>query len=138
MKIEHEVDQRPLEARSRATQHGEARAREPRGALEIENPERRPKIPVRLRREIKRAGRPAPSYFDVVLRALSNRHAGMRQVREIEQRRIALMFRRIELDAELFDLRRARPVRFLNVRGVEPLTLRTRDFVARRVLLALQ
>ena len=48
------------------------------------------------------------------------------------------MFDRIELEAELLDLLRARPVRFLDRRRVVPLPLRLRDLVARRVLLALQ
>src|SRR5206468_1344309 len=45
---------------------------------------------------------------------------------------------RVELGAQLFDLLRARAVRFLDRRGVEALTLRARDLVARRILKTLQ
>ena len=40
------------EARAGAQQHGKPRARHPRRALEIQNPERRAQIPMRLRREV--------------------------------------------------------------------------------------
>ena len=51
---------------------------------------------------------------------------------------LALMLDRVELDAELLDLLRARAVRLLDRRRVVTLPLGARDFVAGRVLLPLQ
>ena len=50
VQVEHEVDQRAREARACADQHGEPGARDLRAALEVDDAERRPEIPVRLRR----------------------------------------------------------------------------------------
>src|SRR5262245_25708273 len=55
VQIEHEVDERAGEARARAAQHREARAGELRAALEIDDTERRPQIPVGLRLEVEGA-----------------------------------------------------------------------------------
>jgi UTP--glucose-1-phosphate uridylyltransferase len=62
----------------------------------------------------------------------------VRKIRQQQERAIALLLDRIQLHAELFDLLPARAIGLLHGRGVESLTLRTRDLVARRVLLALQ
>ena len=77
-------------------------------------------------------------HLDVVVRALADRHRGVREVRQREQGGFALMLDRVELDAELLDLLCAAAVRFLNRRRVVPLPLGARDLVARRVLLPLQ
>ena len=62
----------------------------------------------------------------------------MRQIRQVEHRRRALVIDGVELKPELLDLRRALTARLLNLRGVLALALRARDFVARGVLLAFQ
>ena len=54
----------------------------------------------------------------------------MREVRQVEQRLGALMLGRVELNAELLDLRGAGSVRLLNVGRVFALTFRAGDLVA--------
>jgi len=48
VEVEHEADQRPLEARPCSHVDGEARAGELGGAFEIQNPKRLAQFPVRL------------------------------------------------------------------------------------------
>ncbi len=55
MHVQHEVDQRALQLRSQAPIHREARAGDLRRALEIQNPQLRSQIPMRLRLEIELA-----------------------------------------------------------------------------------
>ena len=55
-------------------------------ALEVEDAERRPEVPVRLRLEVERARLAVPAHLDVVGGALAHRHAGVRQVRQHQQR----------------------------------------------------
>ena len=75
-------DQRAREARGRALEHREARARELGAALEVEDAEGRPEIPVRLRREAEVARR-APRALDAVGRFVAAaRHGGVRHVRD--------------------------------------------------------
>ena len=57
VQVEHEVDQRAREPRAGAAQHREPRAGDLRAALEVDDAERRPEIPVRLRLEVERARR---------------------------------------------------------------------------------
>ena len=68
-------------------QHREARARHPRRALEVEDAERRPQVPVRLRLEVERRRLAVAAHFEVVGRALAHRHARVRQVRQRHQQR---------------------------------------------------
>ena len=53
-----------------------------RAALEIDDAERRPEIPMRLRREGERSRRAVATNFDVVLGALADRHGRVRDVRQ--------------------------------------------------------
>ena len=55
-----------------------------RRPLEIDDAERRAEIPVRLRREVERARLADAAHLDVVRGALADRHAGVRQVRQVQ------------------------------------------------------
>ncbi len=55
VQVEHEVDQRARHSGAGAAQHREARRRDLRAALEVDDAERRSEIPVRNRREIEGA-----------------------------------------------------------------------------------
>ena len=80
VEVEHERDQRPLERGTGTPEHGETGARDRGGALEVEDAERRPEIPVRLDLEVE-ARQLAPGALDAV-RALvgADRHRDVRQV----------------------------------------------------------
>ena len=62
----------------------------------------------------------------------------MRKIGQQQQRLVPLMLDRFELDAELLDLLLACAARFLDILRVLAHPLRARDFVAGRVLQALQ
>ena len=64
--VEHEVGQRPLQPGAHAQVHGEPRARDLGGALEIQNAQRRAQIPVRLGFEIELARLAPAADFQVV------------------------------------------------------------------------
>src|SRR5580765_3071991 len=113
-------------------------ARDIRAALEVDDAERRSEIPVRNRRKIEGAWLTVAPDLHVVGRGLANRHGLVRQVRQDDDGRLALVLDGVQLQPHLLDLLRARPVCLLHGRGVFPLALRPRDLVARRVLLALQ
>ena len=138
VQVEHEVDERTLETRTRTAQHGEARAGDLRATLEVDDAECRPQIPVGLRLEVEGARFAHGADDRVVGRRLPHRHRLMRKVGEDEHRALALVLDRVELDAELLDLLRALAVAFLNRAGILTLPLGARDLVARGVLLALE
>ena len=71
-------------------------------------PSAAPEVPVRQRLEVERAWLAVTTHFLIVGGALPDRHAGVRQVRQVQQRLIALTIDRVELNAELLDLLRAR------------------------------
>jgi hypothetical protein len=80
VEVEHERDQRPLQPRAHAGEQQEARARDLRRPLEVQQAERRGQVPVRLRGEVELADR-APGADDLVLRRVrSRRHRRVRQV----------------------------------------------------------
>ena len=58
VQVQHEVDQRACEPRTCADQHREPGARDLRAALEVDDAERRAKVPMRLRVESKLRGVP--------------------------------------------------------------------------------
>ena len=74
MELEHEVDQGARQPGAGAHQHREARARHLCGALEIENAELGPDVPVRLRLEVERARSAVPPDLDVVGRGRPDGH----------------------------------------------------------------
>src|SRR5581483_7300060 len=86
VQVEHEIDQRAGQLRAGAAENGEARTREPRRALEIEDAERRAEIPMRLRLEIEASRLAVPAHFDVVVSALADRHARVRQIWQVQHR----------------------------------------------------
>ena len=138
VQVEHEVDQRARQPRAGAAQHGKPRAGDPRTALEIENAQCRTEVPVRLRREVERPRLALPPDLEVVSGGAAVRHRRMREVRQRQDGGGALVFDAVLLHAELLDLRRARLVRFENLRRVFALPFGLRDGIASRVLLPLQ
>src|SRR5262245_32533070 len=84
MQIQHEVDERPGESSPETGQTSEARAGDFGRALEVENPERGPKLPVRPRLEVERSRVTMASDFNVVRRARARWHTLMRQIRQLQ------------------------------------------------------
>ncbi len=136
--VEHEVRKRPRQPRARAEQNRKPRAGNLRRALEIENAESGTEIPVRLRLEVERRRFTPRAHDDVVRFTLTDGHAGMRQVGQRHEQNRPLLLHLIELDAELPNLLRPLTVGVEDGACVFALPLRPRDFVAGRVLLALQ
>src|SRR5437773_888548 len=84
VEVEHPGDERALEARARAAQHVEARAGDLDAALEVDDAELRPQVPVRERREIE-AARLAHAAHDHVRGLVgTDGHVGVRQVGHLE------------------------------------------------------
>jgi hypothetical protein len=92
MQIEHEVDERSRQACSRPAQQRKPRAGELHRPLEIDDPERWPQIPMRLQTEIELARLAVPPHLDVVGFAVAHGHARVGQVRQDQQRLVALIF----------------------------------------------
>ena len=124
--------------RAHAHQHREARAAHARRALEVEDAERGAELPVRPGIEVERRRLAVPAHDLIVLGRPADRHARVRQVRQRQQQRRALLLDLIELDLELPDVLRARLAGGKERRRVQALPLGARDFVAGRVLLALE
>ena len=101
-------------------------------------PERHAEIPVRLRLEVEGRRLAVPAHFLIVLGRASDGHARVRQVRQRQQQRRALVLGLIELDFELANLLPARLARGKERRRILALPLGARDFVAGGVLLALE
>jgi hypothetical protein len=93
---------------------------------------------VRLRFEVEAARFAVSAHFHVLGSALPHRHRRMRQVRQAEQRAIALMLDRIELRRKRFDLLRARLVRLAHRGRVLAPPCGARDLVAGGILEALE
>src|SRR5207247_10804982 len=104
VEVEHEVDQRSREPGAGSTEHRETRAGDLGRALEVDDSEGGPEIPVGLWLEVELAWLAVPPHFDVLRRPRADRHARLRQVRQDEQRLVALILDGIELNAELPDL----------------------------------
>ena len=108
-------------------------------ALEVDDAERRARDPsAPAARSRTRAARRARRTSTLSAALLPTGTLACGRFGSVEQRRVALMLDRVELDAELLDLLRARAVGFLDRRRVLALPLGARDLVARRVLLPLQ
>ena len=138
VQLQHEVDERPGQARTRAHQHRETRPGHPGRTLEIEDPECRAEVPVSLRLEREGRDRAPPPHFLVVVGRGPERDAGVRQVGQRHEQRVALAFDLIELDLELLDLLRALLIDGEDRRRILPLPLGFRDLLASGLLLALQ
>src|SRR5687767_1596500 len=86
-----------------------------------------------------KAWRLAPRTHDnVVGGAPADGHALVRQVRDQRQQTIALLFNRVELGLELFDLLATLLVRLEDPRDISALLLGARRFFAGGVLFALE
>ena len=139
VQVEHEVDERARQPRARAHQH-----REPGAATSASRARSRgcrapaPRSQCGFGSKSKAGGSPCrrTSWLSSAVRADGN--AGVRQVRQRQQQRRALVLGLIELDLELADVLPARLVRGKERRGVLPLPLGARDFVAGGVLLPLE
>jgi hypothetical protein len=136
--VEHEVDERARQPRAGSAQHRETRTRDLGTPLEVDDAERRPEVPMRLRREVEGWRLTHTPQFDVVRGAFSDRNAGVRQVRQVEHGCRPLIFDRVELNPLLLDFLRAGATGFLHRRGVLAHALGARDLVARRILQPLQ
>src|SRR4051812_22654013 len=138
MQRQHEVDQGAGKRGAGADQDGETRASDLHAAFEIDDPQRRPEIPVRLRREAELAWRAAAVNLDVVSGGLADGNRRVRYVRNRQQQVMPALLDALELGGPLLDLLRARAVGLLEGGRVEALFLRACHFLGRLVLLALQ
>ena len=138
VKREHEVDQRPGQLRAVAHQEREARAGHPRGALEIEDAERGPEVPMRLRLEVEDARFADAPHLEVVRGARPDGHPGRGQIRERPQPRAPLLFDRVEVRFEPLDRLAALAICGEHGARVAPFLLRAGDLLAGRVLIALE
>ena len=109
-----------------------------RGALEVENAERRPEIPVRERLEIKLRRLAPCAHHHVVGFALADGHRGMRKIGQRHQQRRSLLLDLIQLDAKLSNLLRPLTIGLQDAARVLALALCARNLVAGRILIALQ
>ena len=121
-----------------ADEDREARTGDLGAPLEVDHTESRSEIPVGLGLESNCPWRADSPDLEVVGRALPHRDALVQEVRDREQAAVPALLDRIELHAHLLDLLGARAARLLDLRRVEPLSFRARDFIARSVLFALQ
>ena len=99
--IEKKIRQRAFQPRSPAFVDRKSRTGDLRGGGQIENSGALADFPMRLRREIELRRRAPAADFDIVVRAVPHRHAGMRHVRNRQQK---LALRRVELSDALVAL----------------------------------
>src|SRR5712691_1553684 len=89
--IEEEIREGALKAGSPAFVNGKARTRDFRCSLQIQDPRARSNLPVRLRLKIKfRCHTPAP-HLDILRRAVPDRYAGVRKIRNLEKHDFLLL-----------------------------------------------
>jgi hypothetical protein len=138
VQVEHEVDERARQPRALAHQHGEPRAGDLRAALEVEDAQLGPEVPVRLRLEVERGGIAHAPHFAVVVGAPADRHARMRDVGNEQQQVPALVLERLERGVLLLDLLAAGAVGVHQRGDVFAGLLPFRHFRGRRVLIALE
>src|SRR5258708_30727905 len=86
MYIKKKIRERALKARSPALVNGKPRAGDFRGGREIEYACAFAHFPVRLGSEIEFRGCAPSANFDILCRAVPNGHAGLRQIRNPEQK----------------------------------------------------
>jgi hypothetical protein len=100
---QHEVDERARELRAVADQHGKPRGGPPSSPFEVDDAERRPEIPVRLRREGERPRSAAAMNLDVVVAALPPPERIRAGCSEGQQTAVATLLDDFELDAQLLE-----------------------------------
>ena len=135
---EHEVDQRPRHPGARAHQEREPRTGRLHRALEIDDAEGRPEVPVRLGLEVERPGLAHPAHLDVVRRAGADRHLRRRQVGDGQQQRAARLLDRLDFRLQFLDPLAAFAVGREHRARVAPFLLGPRDLLPRPVLLLLE
>ncbi len=86
MDVKEEIGEGPFEARTPAFVNSKASAGDFGGSFEIQDSRPLADLPVRLRLEIKFRRRAPAANFDIFCRAVPNRHAGVRQIRNREQK----------------------------------------------------
>src|SRR6185436_11301666 len=138
VKVEHEVDERPLEACAGAEEHRESGAGHPSRALEVQDAQRGTELPVGFRFEIKGRRCPPPADLDVVGGRLPHRDAVVRQIRQHEQCGVATLLDRRQLPFELANPRGPGLVLRKNRARIEALLLGFGHRFARGILIALQ
>jgi hypothetical protein len=121
-----------------AHQHGEPRAGDLRAALEIEDAQLGPEVPVRLRLEVERGSIAHTPDFAVVVSAPADRHARMRDVGNQQQQVAALVLECLERGVLLLDLLAAAAVGVYQRGDVFAGLLPFRHVGCRRVLIALE
>ena len=105
MQVEHEVDEGAAEAGARPGEHGEARAGNLAGPLEVQDAQRRPDVPVRARLEVERGRLAVAAHLGVVGVGGPDGDARVREVREREGQPVALGLHLRELGLVLLDAR---------------------------------
>ena len=138
VQIEHEIDERAREPRTRAEQQREAGARDLRRTLEVDDAECRPEVPVRSRGEVERGRIADATDFEVLGRVRANGHRCVRQVRHREQDVRPLLLDRLQLGIELLDALAALAVGFEDPAGVLSKSFQTCDFLPGGVLRPLE
>jgi hypothetical protein len=88
--IEHELDQRPMEARDRAAQHDEPATRKLRGRIEIDEAEPLAERDVIERRKRHLGRRAPPPHLDVRVRVTPVGNALVKQVRQAGKKLVEL------------------------------------------------
>ena len=136
--VEHEADEGAGEPGPFAQEYGEARARHARRALEVEDAQRRPEIPVRLGFEVENAWRAPAPHLDVVLGAGAFGHARMRRVGQRLQQRRPFLLDAGQLRVQCLDLVCAQTVLRQQLRGVGAGLLGLGDLLPDAVPLGLQ
>ena len=115
VEIEHEVDERARRAaRRRRSGPRSARPAMLRRPLEVDDAERGPRSQCAFGSKSNARGSPCVRTSTLSAALLPTGTAGVRQVRQHQQRLVALMLDRFELDAELLDLLRARAIGLLD------------------------
>src|SRR4029079_852350 len=104
VEVEHQRDERPLQPRTPARQHVEARAGDLHAALEVDDVQRGPEIPVRLQREVVAALPSFLAHHDILALVLADRHRRVGQVWQLEQQRLQRRLGAGQLAVELFAL----------------------------------
>src|SRR5688572_22977181 len=138
MKVEHEVDQRARQSRAGSDKRSEACSRDFGTALEVDDAERRPQIPMRLGSECECLGGTVAPHLDIGRGVLANGYARVRDIGNDEEMTLSLVLDRVELGAHFLDALRPLTARLLNSCDVAPLALGPRRLFARGILLAFQ
>src|SRR5262249_7952556 len=104
VEIEHEVDEGSRETGTWTRKHRESRPSDLGPALEVDDPQRGTKVPMRLRRERELPRTSDATDFLVVRGAPSHRNTRIGKVGYRQQAPVPTLFDRFELDAQLLDL----------------------------------